>query len=579
MPAEPGAPLARRLAPRTRRAAALGLSSSEGGMRECYPLLVLWTLAGGGSERSAGKRRSGAVLECAGMRCALASARNRWGAPLLKREAMLSRLRAESFEILVIGGGASGLGIAVDAAQRGYRTLLLEANDFASGTSSRSTKLVHGGVRYLEQLNFSLVMEALRERGTLYENAPHLVENLGFVVPRYRWWEGPFYGVGLKLYDALAGKQNLAPSRGLDREETLAAIPNVEDDDLIGGIKYHDAQFDDARMALTLAHTAADLGAVVLNGIEVIDLIKTDGIAGQTCGVIARDRETDETLRILAKVVINATGIFSDEIRFMDTPGAAAMTTLSQGVHIVLDRSFQPGENAIMVPHTDDGRVLFVIPWHGRVLVGTTDTPVPHAELEPRALPEEVEFILRNAGRYLEKNPTREDVLSVFAGLRPLVRAGDGDGGDTKQISREHVVLVSNSGLVTLLGGKWTTYRKMAEDALVDAIQVGGLTHEPCATEGLHLHGWLARDDPAMPEDDTFRVYGSDAAAVRALAAENADWEKTLHPQLPYRGVHVIWAVRYELARNVEDVLARRTRSLVCSTPRPRWRPHPPSRA
>jgi glycerol-3-phosphate dehydrogenase len=476
---------------------------------------------------------------------------------------MLSRLRAESFEILVIGGGASGLGIAVDAAQRGYRTLLLEANDFASGTSSRSTKLVHGGVRYLEQLNFSLVMEALRERGTLYENAPHLVENLGFVVPRYRWWEGPFYGVGLKLYDALAGKQSLAPSRGLDREETLAAIPNVEDDDLIGGIKYHDAQFDDARMALTLAHTAADLGAVVLNGIEVIDLIKTDGIAGQTCGVIARNRETDETLRILAKVVINATGIFSDEIRFMDTPGAAAMTTLSQGVHIVLDRSFQPGENAIMVPHTDDGRVLFVIPWHGRVLVGTTDTPVPHAELEPRALPEEVEFILRNAGRYLEKNPTREDVLSVFAGLRPLVRAGDGDGGDTKQISREHVVLVSNSGLVTLLGGKWTTYRKMAEDALVDAIQVGGLTHEPCATESLHLHGWLARDDPAMPEDDTFRVYGSDAAAVRALAAENADWEKTLHPQLPYRGVHVIWAVRYELARNVEDVLARRTRSLV----------------
>jgi glycerol-3-phosphate dehydrogenase len=474
---------------------------------------------------------------------------------------MLRRLRAESFEILVIGGGASGLGIAVDAAQRGYRTLLLEANDFASGTSSRSTKLVHGGVRYLEQLNFSLVMEALRERGTLYENAPHLVENLGFVVPRYRWWEGPFYGVGLKLYDALAGKQNLAPSRGLDREETLAAIPNVEDDDLIGGIMYHDAQFDDARMALTLAHTAADLGAVVLNGLEVIDLIKTDGIAGQTCGVIARDRETDETMRILAKVVINATGVFSDEIRFMDTPGASPMTTLSQGVHVVLDRSFQPGDNAIMVPHTDDGRVLFVIPWHGCVLVGTTDTPMPQAELEPRALPEEIDFILRNTARYLEKEPKREDVLSVFAGLRPLVR--DGDSDDTKQISREHVVLVSNSGLVTLLGGKWTTYRKMAEDTLVDAIQVGGLSPEPCGTEDLHLHGWLARDDPAMPEDDAYRVYGADAEAVRALANEDPSWEKPIHPKLPYCGVHVVWAVRHELARNVEDVLSRRTRSLL----------------
>ena len=474
---------------------------------------------------------------------------------------MLSRLRSESFEILVIGGGASGLGIAVDAAQRGYRTLLLEANDFSSGTSSRSTKLVHGGVRYLEQLNFSLVMEALRERGLLYENAPHLVENLGFVVPRYRWWEGPFYGVGLKLYDALAGKQNLAPSRGLDREETLEAIPNVEDDDLIGGIKYHDAQFDDARMALTLARTAADLGAVVLNGMEVIDLIKTDGTTGQTCGVIARDGETDETLRILAKVVVNATGIFSDEIRFMDTPGAPPMTTLSQGVHIVLDESFQPGENAIMVPHTDDGRVLFVIPWHGRVLVGTTDTPVPQAELEPRALPEEVEFILRNAARYLERDPKREDVLSVFAGLRPLVR--DGDSADTKQISREHVVLVSNSGLVTLLGGKWTTYRKMAEDALTDAIQVGGLSPEPCGTETLHLHGWLARDDPAMPEDYAFRVYGADAELVQELAKENPDWDATIHPRLPYRWVHVVWAVRHELARNVEDVLARRTRSLL----------------
>ena len=472
---------------------------------------------------------------------------------------MLARMSGEPFDVVVVGGGASGLGIAVDASIRGYRTLLLEAHDFAQGTSSRSTKLVHGGVRYLEQLNFSLVMEALRERGLLYENAPHLVQNLGFVVPRYKWWEGPFYGVGLKLYDALAGKQNLSPSSGLDRDATIEAIPNVEQDELLGGVMYHDAQFDDARMAITLALTAADHGAVLLNGMEVTELVKTaDG--GQTCGVVATDHESGETHRVLAKVVINATGIFSDEVRRLDDPDATATLSHSQGVHLVLDRSFQPGPNAIMVPQTDDGRVLFVIPWHERVLVGTTDTPMPGAELEPRALPEEVDFILRNANRYLERDPTREDVLCVFAGLRPLVHE---EGADTKQISREHVVLVSNSGLVTILGGKWTTYRKMAEDTLTDAIQVGGLRPMPCVTETLKLHGWLARDDPAMPSDDTLRVYGADWARVTALVEEDATLAEPLHPRLPYDGRHVVWAARHELARRVEDVLARRTRALL----------------
>ena len=479
----------------------------------------------------------------------------------MQREQMKGRLGGEPFDVIVIGGGATGLGVAVDASSRGFRTLLLEAHDFSKGTSSRSTKLVHGGVRYLEQLNFSLVMEALRERGILYENAPHLVQNLGFVVPRYKWWEGPFYGVGLKLYDALAGKQNLAPSRALDRSATIAAIPNVQQEDLIGGVMYHDAQFDDARMAITLAQTAADHGAVVLNGMQVTELVKSEGGRGQTCGVVARDLETGETHRILAKVTVNATGIFSDALRQLDDPDAPPMTAPSQGVHLVLDRSFQPGPNAIMVPQTDDGRVLFVIPWHGRVLVGTTDTPMPEAQLEPRALPEEIEFILRNAGRYLEKDPSRSDVLSVFAGQRPLVR--DVESSDSKKISREHVVFVSNSGLVTILGGKWTTYRKMAEDALVDAIQVGGLRAEPCVTERLKLHGWLARDDPAMPAEDAMRVYGADAPAVADLAREDPAWGEPIHPRLPYRGVHVVWAVRHELARGLDDVLARRTRSLL----------------
>jgi glycerol-3-phosphate dehydrogenase len=473
---------------------------------------------------------------------------------------MLRRLEAQPFEVLVIGGGATGLGIAVDAASRGYRTALLEAHDFAKGTSSRSTKLVHGGVRYLEQLNFSLVTEALRERGLLYRNAPHLVGHLGFVVPRYKWWEGPFYGIGLKLYDALAGKQNLAPSRMLDRAATIAAIPNVEREGLIGGTIYHDAQFDDARMAVALARTADDHGAVVLNGMEVTALIKTGRDSGQTCGVVARDVETGSHHQVLAKVVINATGVFTDGVRRLDEPGAAPLVQPSQGVHLVFDPSFLPGPNAIMVPHTDDGRVLFVIPWHGRVLVGTTDTPLPEASLEPRAQPQEVDFILRNAGRYMARDPSRADVKSVFAGLRPLIRS---DGADTKTVSREHAVHVSNSGLVTIVGGKWTTYRKMAEDVLSDAILVGGLEARPCTTEQLVLHGWMRRDDPDLPSDPAMRVYGADAAHVEALVRENAAWSAPLHARLPYRGVHVVFAVRHELARTLEDVLSRRTRALL----------------
>ncbi|MEM7409702.1 MAG: glycerol-3-phosphate dehydrogenase/oxidase [Myxococcota bacterium] len=477
----------------------------------------------------------------------------------MQREAMIARVSNEGFEIIVIGGGATGLGIAVDAASRGYRTLLLEAHDFAQGTSSRSTKLVHGGVRYLEQLNFSLVSEALRERGLLYRNAPHLVHNLGFVVPRYRWWEGPFYGIGLKLYDALAGDLNLATSRGLDRDETVEAIPNVEQEDLVGGTMYHDAQFDDARMALHLAMTAADHGAVVLNHMEVVELLKA-GDDGATCGVVARDAETGALHRVLAKVVINATGIFSDNVRWLDAPDATRMTSPSQGIHLVLDSSFLPGNNAIMVPHTDDGRVLFVIPWHGRMLVGTTDTPMAEAELEPRALPDEIDFVLRNASRYLTKDPGPEDVLSVFAGQRPLVKA---EGTATKKISREHEVFVSNSGLVTVLGGKWTTYRKMAEDAMVDAIAVGGLPSRPCVTEELKLHGWIDRDDDGQPELEALRAYGSDQTQIEAIVAKEPGLADPLFEGLPYHGGHVVFAAREEMARTVEDVLSRRTRLLL----------------
>jgi glycerol-3-phosphate dehydrogenase len=477
----------------------------------------------------------------------------------MKRERMVALLEGGPWDVVVIGGGATGLGVAVDAQSRGYRTALLEAHDFAKGTSSRSTKLVHGGVRYLKQGNILLVLEALRERGLLCRNAAHLVHDLAFVVPRYKWWEGPFYGIGFKLYDVLAGKLNIAKSRRLNRHETIERIPNVETKNLVGGAMYHDAQFDDARLAFALARTAADHGAAVVNYMPVTELLKS---GGAVTGVRVLDRETGVHHELRARVVINATGVFADAVRRLDDRYADTLVSPSQGVHLVLDRSFQPSDTAIMVPQTDDGRVLFVIPWHERVLIGTTDTPVPGAEIEPRPLREEVEFILRNAARYLSHDPSERDVLSAFAGLRPLVQPQDG-GLQTKAISREHEVIISPSGLVTIVGGKWTTYRKMAQDAVDDAIVVGSLPERPCVTEHLLLHGCLSRDDPALPPAGPMQMYGADAAEVQAFLDEDSSRGALLHPRLPYRCGQIIWAARHEMARTLEDALSRRTRALL----------------
>jgi len=477
----------------------------------------------------------------------------------MNRSELIDRIKkTPDWDVIVIGGGASGLGAAVDAAARGFRTLLLEQVDFAKATSSRSTKLVHGGVRYLQQGNISLVREALHERGLMYNNAPHLVTNLAFVVPRYKWWEGPFYGIGLKLYDMLAGKLNLAPSRSLKPAETLERIPNLEPEGLDGGTQYHDGQFDDSRMCVTLVRTAIDHDALVLNHAKVTGLLRDE--AEHVRGVRFMDVETSEEYEARGKVVINATGVFSNTIRRMDDAEAESVVEPSRGVHLVLDKNFLQGDTAIMVPHTDDGRVLFVIPWHERCLVGTTDEHAPEPILEPRATDEEVEFILRNAARYLSHDPERSDVLSVFAGLRPLVKH---EGQATKKISREHEVLISRGGLVTIIGGKWTTYRRMAADVVDQALDVGGLEQRSCTTESLHLRGWLDREDPAMPSENWLRVYGSDAAEVMAVCDEIDGGHDLLHERLPYpRGV-VAHATRHELARTVEDVLARRTRALL----------------
>jgi len=474
----------------------------------------------------------------------------------MNREEMLGRLGDPAFtwDLIVVGGGATGLGVAVDAASRGYGVLLLERGDFSSGTSSRSTKLIHGGVRYLQQGNLSLVLEALRERGLLQRNAPHLVANLRFVVPNYEWWEAPFYGVGLKLYDLMAGKHGFGASRYLSREETIERLPTIETEGLRGGIIYHDGQFDDARLAINLAQTAAENGATVLNYAKVTALLKSDDLVA---GVEWHDVETGEVYEARARAVVNATGAFSDELRLLDDTRAQPIISPSQGVHIVLDRAFLPGNDAIMVPHTDDGRIIFMIPWNGRIVVGTTDTPIAEATPEPEAEEGEVEFLLETSARYLIRNPTRADVLSVFVGIRPLVKGGAGEAGAA--LSREHTVSVSKSGLVTIAGGKWTTYRKMAQDTVDLAATVGGLPERPCRTEELRIHGC----DEKASEHGPLAVYGSDAPALRHLVAEDPRLAEPLHPSFSHCAGEVVWSVRHEMARSVTDVLARRTRVLL----------------
>ena len=466
------------------------------------------------------------------------------------------RNHTDFWDIIIIGGGASGLGAAIEASSRGYKTLLLEKYDYSKGTSSRSTKLVHGGVRYLQQGNVSLVLEALRERGLLIQNAPHLCRNQSFVVPNYDWWGGPFYGVGMKVYDMLAGKLGLGPSKILSREKTMEYLPTIEDKGLRGGVIYYDGQFDDSRLSVNMAQTAVAHGGTIANYMNVTGLLKSSN--GLVQGVTVTDTLNDEEFEINGRVVINATGVFTDSIIKMDRPEAKPMIKPSQGVHIILDKEFLPGDAAIMVPQTDDGRVLFAVPWHDKVVVGTTDTPVDGPSYEPRAFKEEIDFIMTHAARYLTKDPKPEDVRSVFTGLRPLVKPPSEDG-NTSAISRDHTLLVSESGLVTIAGGKWTTYRKMGEDTINQAATVAGLEVKPCVTENLRIHGWLKNVD----KSDPLHLYGSDAPSIRKLYKERPELEEPLHKDLPYIKAEVVWATRNEMAETVEDVMSRRTRAIL----------------
>lgn len=473
-----------------------------------------------------------------------------------KREQLVSHLSdsGKEWDVIVVGGGATGLGTALDAASRGFKTLLLEQVDFAKGTSSRSTKLVHGGVRYLAQGDISLVREALHERGLLVKNAAHLVKNESFIIPNYEWWTGAYYTIGLTLYDLLAGKLSLGRSKHISKTDTEKRLPGIQQKGLRGGVVYHDGQFDDSRLAINLAQTCLEQGAIVLNYFQVVDLVKTNG---RISGVIAKDMEEGTLYRLKGKVVINATGVFVDELLQKDEPHKKALVRSSQGIHIVVDKSFMPGDDAVMIPKTDDGRVLFVVPWHGKLLIGTTDTPLNEHSLEPVALEEEIGFVMRNASKYLTKPLSRKDVRSIFAGLRPLAAPQDGST-TTKEISRSHKLITSTSGLITVIGGKWTTYRKMAEDTVDLAIQLNKLQPVKCKTMDLPIHG----NRITVDFTDHLYVYGTDTERVLDLLKEHPEWAKKLHPRLDYIQAEVIWAVRNEMARTVEDVLSRRLRAL-----------------
>jgi len=479
----------------------------------------------------------------------------------MNRQQQVSQLgRPITYDVAIIGGGATGLGVALDAAARGFSVVLVESHDFAKGTSSRATKLVHGGVRYLAQGNIALVREALHERTTLLHNAPHVAQPLPFVMPSYRFWETPFYGAGLKMYDALAGKAGLGDTEFLNREQTLACLPTARPEGLKGGVKYWDGQFDDARLALALARTAAARGALVVNYCAATGLLHE---GGKVVGLSCRDGETGKAYQLKARCVINATGVWVDEFRQKDGEAIGrpvkAMVAPSQGVHIVVDREFLPGDHALMVPKTADGRVLFGVPWLGKVILGTTDTPRDDLAREPRPFKEELEFILSESGRYLVRAPKRADIKSMWVGLRPLVKPQGDDGDDTKGLSREHTVLASRSGLVTVTGGKWTTYRAMAEDVLEKCFAKRLLERSrPGVTTNLKLVGseGLPAARPPISAAQGLHSYGSEAAAVMALPGAGRELGAGLTEAM------VRFAAQKEYARTVEDVLARRWRLL-----------------
>ena len=475
----------------------------------------------------------------------------------MNREEFIKELKNQPdliWDFIVIGGGATGLGIALDGASRGYKILLLEQSDFTKGTSSRSTKLVHGGVRYLAQGDLLLVMEALHERGLMLKNAPHVTGSQEFIIPIYTMWDAILYTVGLKFYDLLAGRLSIGKSYFINREDTLDRLPQLQQKNLKGGVVYYDGQFDDSRMALSLAKSCVENGGLVLNYFKVTGLLKNG--KGKISGVTAKEMVSGEEFNLRAKLVINATGVFADEVARMDNPESKASIKPSQGIHIVLDKSFLRSNSAIMIPKTDDGRVLFAIPWYNEVVVGTTDTQLDTTSLEPVALEKEIAFILQTTEKYLVNPPRREDILCIFAGLRPLAANPD-NPSSTKEVSRRHKITLTPSGLLTIIGGKWTTYRLMAEDTIDKAIKAGLLEKRKCVTSSLKL-----TKDKINNSSDRLMIYGDRSFEIGKMISGNPALGIPIDPKLPYTRAEIIWICRNEMPLMVEDILARRTRSL-----------------
>jgi glycerol-3-phosphate dehydrogenase len=471
----------------------------------------------------------------------------------MNRKEQLDKLSNEKeYDIIIIGGGATGLGCAVDAANRGYKTLLLEKSDFAKGTSSRSTKLVHGGVRYLAQGNIRLVKEALLERGRLLKNAPHLCHKLSFVVPSYKWWHKWFYGIGLWLYEFLSGELSLGKTKLLTKKKTLKYLPDLLVHNINGGILYFDGQFDDSRLAINLAQTAIEQGATVVNYCRVNSFIKDNSVI---TGVLAKDEINGNEYKIKARTVVNATGVFADQLLQLAEGHSETTIAPSQGIHLVIDKHLFKGSAGMMLPKTDDGRVLFFIPWEGKVLLGTTDTPIDNITEEPLPLKEEIDFIINHFNRFSASHIHYCDVKSVFVGLRPLAKVGNRK--KTAVMPRDHVVKVLPSGLIHVTGGKWTTYRSMAKHAINQAIQTAGLEFVPCRTRHLKIHGWTR-----YKNNEHLSLFGTDAKAIKQMIAEDISLSEIIHASYPYTKAEIKWVIENEMAETVEDILARRIRLL-----------------
>ena len=472
----------------------------------------------------------------------------------MNRKVMMDKLKSDSktYDFIIIGGGATGIGVALEASARGYSVVLLEKSDFTKSTSSKATKLLHGGVRYLAQGDIGLVREAVVERGLMLKNAPHITKSQSFIIPTHGLYDEVLYTVGLTFYDLLAGKLSLGRSRRISKAKTLERISLINPDKISAGVVYYDGQFDDSRMAINVLQSSVEMGAQVVNYCSVDGLVKDTN--GKLTGVKVIDEEDGTSFEIKGKQVVNATGVFADDVLQMDSPGAEKTIAPSQGVHLILDKSFLPGDDAITIPKTDDGRVLFLVPWHNKVIVGTTDTPLEQESLEPVALEEEIGFILSTASRYLTKAPKRSDVLSVFAGLRPLA-ATKGKGNKTKEISRSHKIYTSKSGLLTMVGGKWTTFRRMGEDLVNKAEKNNNWSHVRTKTKHLKIHGYKEN----VNYDNPLHFYGSDEEPLLELSKQNG-WDSSISDSMGVIKAQVIWAVRNEMALNVEDFLARRVR-------------------